>query len=115
MPKKQTLTKREARAKRDREDFIRATTQAIANSGNKIPLGSSTPGANAGNTYREHLENELRKMVRKYDAMRDARVDPGRVRAQRGIIRGLAMALALYENSYDYTVERIKQVEEDFL
>lgn len=106
--------RREARAKRDREDFIRATTQAIASTGQKVPLGSSTPGANAGPTYREHLENELRKYVRKHDALLDAN-QKDKARTARGIIRGLAMALALYENSYDYTVERIKQVEEDFL
>jgi hypothetical protein len=106
------MTKREARAKRDKEDFVRATTSAI--SGYKVPLGSSAPGANAGPTYREHLENELRKMVRKHDAMLDANLKD-KAKTVRGIIRGLAMALALYENSYDYTVERIKQVEEDFL
>jgi hypothetical protein len=114
MPKKQTLTKREARAKRDREDFVRATTQAIRSSGNKLPLGTSSPGANAGPTYREHLERELSKMSRKHDALLDAG-QKDKAKTARGIIRGLAMALALYENSYDYTVERIKQVEEDFL
>lgn len=107
-------TKREARRQRNREDFVRATTSAIAATGQKVPLGSSTPGANAGNTYREHLEDELKKMVRKHDALLDAK-QLDKAKTARGIIRGLAMALALYENSYDYTVERIKAVEEDFL
>lgn len=106
------MNRREARRKRDREDFVRATTQAIAPY--KIPLGSSSPGANAGNTYREHLEDELKKYVRKYDALQDAG-QKDKAKTARGIIRGLAMAIALHENSYDYTVERIKQVEDDFL
>lgn len=106
------MNRREARRKRDREDFVRATTAAIAPY--KIPLGSSSPGANAGNTYREHLEDELRKMVRKHDALLDAKLQD-KAKTARGIIRGLAMALALYEDSYNYSVANIKRVEEDFL
>jgi hypothetical protein len=109
-----TPNKREARRKRDREDFIRATTQAVTATGQKIPHGTSSPGSTAGNTYREHLEDELRKMVRKHDAMLDANLKD-KAKTVRGIIRGLAMALTLYEDSYNYSVERIKQVEDEFL
>jgi len=109
-----TPNKREARRKRDREDFIRATTQAVAKAGIKMPVGTSITGATLGNNYREHLEDELRKMVRKHDAMLDANLKD-KAKTVRGIIRGLAMALTLYEDSYNYSVERIKQVEDEFL
>lgn len=109
-----TQSRREARRKRDREDFIRATTQAVRDSGNKLPLGTSKPGATAGPTYREHLERRLEEMVQKYKRLQ-ATGDDDKARTARGIIRGLAMSLALYENSYDSSIDHIKRVEEDFL
>lgn len=109
-----TMSKREARRVRNREDFVRATTAAVATS--KIPHGASTPGACAGNTYREHLEDEIRKAVRVHnrlvekcqamadsfetgDAWGEQGVEHKR-KAARGMIRGLCKALLIYENSY---------------
>lgn len=107
--------KREARRKRDREDFVRATTQGMKAAGHKpAPAGTSAPGACAGNTYREHLEDKLEATA---GAHRRAKADNNEEKVQlyRGIIRGLAMALALYENSYDYSIERVKKIEKGFL
>lgn len=106
--------KREARRKRDHEDFVRATTQRLEAVGQHKHAVSGRVGANAGPTYREHLENELEKMVAKYTAAQ-ARGDDDKARTARGIIRGLAMALSLYENSYDYTTQRIVKTEKGFL
>lgn len=82
--------KREARRKRDREDFIRATTAATSHY--KRPAGTSSPGATAGYTYREHLENKLDRAV---EVWRKKPTDTAR-----GVIRGLAIALLYYEDSY---------------
>jgi len=101
-------TRRQARRERDREDFIRAT-QA------RVPAKlREDAGKYAGPTYREHLENELAKMVEKYNGAR-ARGDEDKTRTARGIIRGLAMALSLYENSYDYTTQQLVKIEKGFM
>jgi len=84
-------SQREARRKRDREDFVRATQE-------RVPAKlRSEAGRYAGPTYREHLENKLEAACTRY---RD--LDPAEEKAKtlRGIIRGLAMALLLYEDSY---------------
>jgi len=104
--------RREARRKRDREDFIRATTEAV--SGYKLPHGISPPGACAGPTYREHLERRIEEMVKKYEAAEAAGLRD-KARTARGIIRGLAMALTLYEDSYNYSTQNVLKVEKDFL
>lgn len=85
--------KREARRKRDQEDFIRATTAKVK------PTEYGTPGQHAGYTYREHLENKLASTVEAYD-LAVARDDKDKARTARGIIRGLAIALLIYEDSY---------------
>lgn len=83
--------KREARRKRDREDFVRAT-QA------RVPAKlREEAGRHAGFTYREHLENKLESACTRY---RDLDPSDDRAKTLRGIIRGLAMALLLYEDSY---------------
>jgi len=100
--------RRQARRKRDREDFIRAT-QA------RVPAKlREDAGKYAGPTYREHLENELAAMVERYNGAK-ARGDDDKARTARGIIRGLAMALSLYENSYDYTTQQIVKIEKGFM
>lgn len=93
--------KREARRKRDREDFERATTQAIK--GRKYD-GFRVP---AGPTYREMLEDKLQAACTSYD--RD------KTDTRRGVVRGLAIALALYEDSYNYSTERVKKIERQFM
>jgi hypothetical protein len=110
------VSQRQARRERDREDFLRATTQAVASSGNKMPHGSTEPGSNAGNTYREHLEEEIRKAVRVHNRVTseiakaadthdvDLWSSTGlevKRKASRGVVRGLCKALLIYENSYE--------------
>jgi hypothetical protein len=55
-------------------------------------------------------------MAAKYQELAD---DPGtppeKLKAARGIVRGLAMALTLYEDSYNYSTQRVLKVEKDFL
>lgn len=93
--------KREARRKRDREDFVRATQAAVP-----AKLRADA-GKYAGPTYREHLENKLEAAAKKYQATRDTTL--------RGVIRGLAIALALHENSYDASTEAVKKIERSFM
>lgn len=88
-------SKREARRERDREDFLRATRA-------KVPAKlREEAGRYAGPTYREHLENKLTAACAKYrEIVNDTAVPPSQVATVRGMIRGLAMALLLYEDSY---------------
>lgn len=127
---------REARRERNRLDFIRATTQGLHDAGHHKHAESGTAGVNAGNTYREHLEDEIRKSVRVYKRIEAAAVavdpvnnptDPPvdswgpqgiehRRKAARGVIRGLCKALLMYEDSYDKdNVDRLKKMEREFL
>lgn len=89
-----TSSKREARRKRNREDFERATLQSIK--GRKID-GFHVP---AGPTFREHLEDEITRAVKQWKKARSSDTDPLQVRAMRGVIRGLCRALLIYEDSY---------------
>lgn len=130
------LSARQARRERNREDFLRATTQAVQSSGNKMPHGTSAPGTNAGNTYREHIEDEIRKAVRVYHRLeaqalaidpvnnpQDPPVDswgPQGVehkrKAARGVIRGLCKALLIYEDSYNKDDKHaLAKIEKEFL
>lgn len=99
--------KREARRKRDREDFLRATRAAVP-----AKLRAEA-GQHAGPTYREHLENKLDAAV---SAHKRATADGNKekVTLYRGIIRGLAMALTLYEDSYNYDTKLLK-IERQFM
>ena len=104
------LTKREARRKRDREDFDRATRQAV--SGRKID-GFHIP---AGPTYREHLEDEIVRAVKQWKKARASDMDPLQVRAMRGVVRGLCRALLIYEDSYHKDdKDRLLKLEKEFL
>lgn len=96
--------KREARRKRDKEDFERVTQQSLA--GRKF-VGFHVP---AGPTYREQLEDKLTAACEKYH-----HYEPEANPTLRGVIRGLAMALALYEDSYNYSTERVKKIERQFM
>lgn len=107
-------TKRQARRDRNREDFVRATTQRLEEVGQHKHAVSGVVGANAGPTYQEHLEDQLALMVDKFKAAQ-ARGDEDKARTARGIIRGLAMALALHENSYDFTTQHIVKIEKGFM
>lgn len=123
-------SQRQARRERNREDFIRATTQALSTS-SKIPLGSTPPGATAGNTFQEHLEDEIRKAVRVYHRLTKEALDlettdpknswgPEGVehkrKATRGMIRGLCKALLIYEDSYHMNDKaRLLKIEKEFL
>lgn len=83
-------SRREARRTRDREDFIRAT-QA------RVPAKlREDAGKHAGPTYREHLENQLAATVVSWELEKDH----DKKAIKRGLIRGLAIALLLYEDSY---------------
>ena len=104
--------KREARRKRDREDFVRATTQSLKDL--KLRHDGTPPGACAGNTYREHLEEKIEGMVTAYNQA-VKRKEKDKAKTARGAIRGLVMALALYEDSYNYSIERVKKIEKEFL
>jgi len=89
--------KREARRKRNREDFVRATTQRLEEVGQHKHAVSGRVGANAGHTYREHLENKLASAVASY---KDETDKTSRA-VKRGVVRGLAIALLIYEDSYN--------------
>ena len=125
---------REARRKRNRDDFVRATRQGLADAGHHKLV--DTAGKYAGNTYREHLEDEIRKAVRVYKRIeaqalaldpvnnpQDPPVDswgPQGVehkrKAARGVIRGLCKALLIYEDSYNKDdIHALKKIEKDFL
>lgn len=83
-------TKREARRTRDREDFVRATQQ-------RVPAAQREhAGRYAGNTYREHLEDKMSSAVDGWKTEEDH----DKKAILRGMIRGLAIALLLYEDSY---------------
>jgi hypothetical protein len=125
------MSKREARRERNREDFRRATTASVQESGHKMPHGSSAPGSCAGNTYQEHIEDEIRKAVRALhrvtaeiekaadDSTADMWSNTGlevKRKAARGVIRGLTKALLIYEDSYDMdNKHRLLQMEKEFL
>jgi hypothetical protein len=99
-------TKREARRKRDKEDFIRATRAAVP-----AKLREEA-GRYAGPTYREHLENKLASAVSAYE--REA--DTNKKRIIRGMIRGLATALLLYEDSYSIDDKaKLLKIEKEFM
>lgn len=110
------LTKREARRIRNREDFVRATQQALTPSHHKAlsKLGIvDQVGVNAGNTFREHLEDEIRKAVRVYHRTTD---DEVKSKAARGVIRGLCKALLIYEDSYNKDDKNaLARIEREFL
>ena len=99
-------TKREARRTRDREDFIRATQQ-------RVPAANrENAGRYAGNTYREHLED---KMIAHVEAWSKEQ-DHDKKAILRGIIRGLAIALLIYEDSYSIDDKRkLLELERSFM
>lgn len=102
--------RREARAKRDREDFARVQQS--------IPLGQKGTGFRvpAGPTYREHLEAEIRRAVMQWKRARSTDTDALQVRAMRGVIRGLCRALLIYEDSYHKDdKDRLLKLEKEFL
>lgn len=124
---------REARRARNREDFLRATRQGLHDAGHHKHAESGTAGVNAGNTYREHLEEEIRKAVRVFKRIEQQAlaVDPEdpnapsswgpqgvehKRKAARGVVRGLCKALLIYEDSYNKDdINRLKQIEREFL
>lgn len=104
-------SKREARRARDKEDFLRATRAAV-------PLKlREEAGRYAGPTYREHLENKLASACKKYrEINNDTRVPPSQVATVRGMIRGLAIALLIYEDSYSMNdKEKLLNLERSFM
>jgi len=103
------LTKRQARAKRNREDAIRITKQAVPKE------FKQQVGDNWGPTFREKLEADIRKHVDLMRTQKDAG-DIDKARQTRAIVRGLAKALAMYERFYDNSLtSTYKTVEADFL
>ena len=105
--------KREARRKRDREDFVRATTQRLEEVGSKHAT-SGKVGLAAGNTYREHLEDKLEAACARYKKLDRPLSEKGRV--LRGMIRGLAMALLIYEDSYNMNDKaKLLKIERSFM
>jgi hypothetical protein len=102
------MTKREARAKRNREDAIRITQQAVPKE------FKQQVGHTWGPTFHEKLEAELKRHV---ELMREQR-DAGKIdiaKQTRAIIRGLAKALAMYERFYQNLETTYKDVEAEFL
>lgn len=125
---------REARRERNRQDFQRATRQGLREAGHHKLVEQG--GTNAGNTFQEHLEDEIRKAVRVYKRIEaqalandpvnnptDPPVDSWgpqgiehKRKAARGVIRGLCKALLIYEDSYNKDdIHRLKQMEKEFL
>lgn len=105
-------SKREARQKRNREDFIRSTQAAVP------AKFRADAGRYAGPTYREHLENQLAKACDKWRATRKKDGSPltnHKVDVLRGIIRGLATALLIYEDSYNMSQEKLLKIEKQFM
>jgi len=96
--------KREARRKRNLEDFAR--TQEAMPTGQKGAAYKIPPGP----TYREHLENKLDSACKKYRSLPDG--DP----TLRGVIRGLAIALLIYEDSYNMNnKQKLLKIERQFM
>lgn len=122
-------SKRQARRERNREDFLRATQQTLQDNGHGKYVAIA--GVNAGLTFREHLEDEIRKAVRVYhrlskEALNLEQTDPKnswgpegvehKRKAARGVIRGLCKALLIYEDSYNKDDKaRLLQIEKEFL
>ena len=127
------VSKREARRERNREDFLRATTAAIRQADPKhASVYRGQIGINAGNTYREHLEDEIRKAVRVHKKLVDEcqrmadNFETGnswgeqgvehKRKAARGVIRGLCKALLIYEDSYNKDDKlKLVRMEKEFL
>ena len=102
--------KREARRKRNLEDFAR--TQATQSTGMKGTAYKIPPGP----TYREHLEDEITRAVKQWKKARASDTDPLQVRAMRGVIRGLCRALLIYEDSYHKDdKDKLLKLEKEFL
>lgn len=105
-----TLTKREARRKRNLEDYAR--TQQALPTGMKGTAYKIPPGP----TYREHLEDEIKRAVAQWKKARSRDTDPLQVRAMRGVVRGLCRALLIYEDSYHKDdKEKLLKLEKEFL
>lgn len=129
------MNQREARRQRNREDAQRIRQTAVENipsqtkALNKMGISITDVGKYAGNTFREHLEDEIRKAVRVYRKLNDqvtsapsgtdlwgeAGLEHKR-KAARGVVRGLCKALLIYEDSYNKDdMNRLKQIEKEFL
>lgn len=131
------VSQREARRIRNREDFQRATQAAVHQHPSLVKSLDKTGqlhdiGNYAGNTFREHLEDEIRKAVRvharlvkecqeladsfqKGDAWGEQGVEHKR-KAARGVIRGLCKALLIYEDSYNKDDKsKLAKIEKEFL
>ena len=105
-----SLAKREARRARNKADFARAQQAmpiGMKGTGYKIPPGP---------TYREHLEDEIKRAVAQWKKARGRDTDPLQVRAMRGVVRGLCRALLIYEDSYHKDdKEKLLKLEKEFL
>jgi len=98
--------KRAARQKRDREDFLRATRASVP------AKFREEAGRYAGPTYKEHLERKLVAAVESYQTEDDS----DKARIKRGVIRGLAMALLIYEDSYSMNDKaKLLKIERSFM
>lgn len=101
--------KRQARRKRDQEDFLRVTRAAVP-----AKLRQEA-GRYAGPTYREHLENKLAAACKKYKNITEEG-GVGDKLVVRGMIRGLALALLIYEDSYSIDDKaKLLKIERSFL
>jgi hypothetical protein len=101
--------RRQARRSRDKEDFLRATRAAVP------AKFRAEAGRHAGPTYREHLENKLESAVKAYN-LNLARGDDDKARTARGMIRGLAIALLIYEDSYSMNDKaKLLKLEKEFM
>lgn len=104
-----TMTQREARRQRNREDQIRIV-QAAVPSEHRDKVGQTW-----GPTFREKLEDSITKHVgimRKQKAEGNIEV----AKQTRAQIRGLAKALAMYEQFHSLDSEvTFKTIEEEYL
>ena len=129
------MNQREARRQRNREDAQRIRQMQVlehpshVKSLNKMGIPLTDVGAYAGNTFREHLEDEIRKAMRVWRRLNDqaANAPQGtdlwgeqgieqKRKAARGVVRGLCKALLIYEDSYNKDdAAALKRLEKEFL
>ena len=103
------MTQREARRQRNKEDQIRIVQAAVPHE------HRDKVGATWGPTFREKLENELTKHVEQMKRQKsEGKIE--HAKQTRAIIRGLAKALAMYEQFHSLDSEvTYKTIEADFL
>lgn len=115
------MNRRDARRERNRADYERATQARVAEHPShmkslaKLGISPTSVGSYAGNTLQEHLEDQMKKAVTTY-RQHKVKGNVDKAQTARGIVRGLAIAILAYENSYSLgDPDAIKAIEKEFL